>query len=537
MQIILKTLWALLLVVISGTYAFGQDYTVAQDQMGANFVHSMYFDMVDATDGYTAETGLSPTCTILYPSKTSYVSCSDTVTEIGTGTYRVRLSSGAEWENLGIGSLYITSAGARPARIKYTVIENGSYFLPNSSLVKAPSDLNNTQQWTLSGGTVTSNTSADYRSFTIADTFTGDGATSQHRAIVSSIPNLGGSRAFYGSVEVKSGTINNAWVGDDNWGVGIDINTSTGVITPSTVGYLKGWRVEKLASSWWRVHWVYETPPSDASTIRMTLGLGNGTVSTAPPSFLTGGTMLFARAYLVPVQAVNPELIEKILPSVSAAGSATSVTLASNESGYFTQEYNNREICFYPADGYAVNALKLKMCSCIATYNQTTKVTTLAPALAFAPTNMKYKIGDLCLNNIVSVTGNVGGNVTGTVGSVVGAVGSVTATTNANVVSMASDTITNTAIANDALGVTEMSTASRNAIADTTLRRQTGNVEASAFGDTLDFRSVYGATAQQTHKNAVSAGLWTVYKDDNSTTLNTRAVTGTAGANPITGTD
>ena len=87
---LLRTLWALSLVVISGTYVFGQDYVIRQDSID-DYGKRLYFDMVDATDGYTAKTGLTPTCTLLKPGASAYAPCSGSVVEIGTGTYRIAL--------------------------------------------------------------------------------------------------------------------------------------------------------------------------------------------------------------------------------------------------------------------------------------------------------------------------------------------------------------------------------------------------------------------------------------------------------------
>lgn len=70
-------------------------------------------------------------------------------------------------------------------------------------------------------------------------------------------------------------------------------------------------------------------------------------------------------------------------------------------------------------------------------------------------------------------------------------------------------------------------------VADTTLRRNMDNVEASANGDTLDVNSLYGST-QQMQKSSVSSGTLTIEKTD-GTTLGTLTVTSDASAEPVTG--
>lgn len=80
-----------------------------------------------------------------------------------------------------------------------------------------------------------------------------------------------------------------------------------------------------------------------------------------------------------------------------------------------------------------------------------------------------------------------------------------------------------------------ITTAAANKIADHTLRRTTANVEASGDGDTLGFKSLYGAAAKQVHSIAVAGSTLTVKKADGSTTLDTQTVTTSSGAAPITG--
>lgn len=818
--------------------AFAQEYDIRTDGLGSEL--QVLFKMVDATDGYTAETGLSPTCVIKKPLSTSYASSVNSPAEVGNGRYRITLNH-TEIQDYGILSAYCTGTGSRPDEIRASIKGPQSMFNSDWAYPPSHSNYDNTNYWTKTGVTVSADSTADYRGRTIADTLTGDGASSRHKATYSFV-DPGGSGEIYITAEVKSGTLNNAWIGNDSashiWGV--DLNTSTGVVTPNADGRLRGWKVEQLASSWWRIHLLGTERPTDSASHNLTIALNDGTGGDSPSTFTTSGTMIFTRALIMRSEDVSPKLLEAILPSVQSATSSTSVVLSASDSAT-NDTYNNREICFSPGYIAQSGGKSITECSCIADYVGSSKVATLSPPLAFAPTSaykykiggvcnienpndfikddsglnapawtktgstvtedttntydgftigdtvtgdgastthkvstavtqpggsglyylttevksgtlnnawvgdcsfdtgidlntstgvvtqsagtyfrgyrieklasswwrvhllynagptdatafapcvalgngtatgeqtfstsgtmifarthfmraedvspalietiaphiqssagstsavlathetagtnilvnreicfkygyvssihwkvyescscitsfdgttkavtfspgvngtlnsgFQYRIGGVCLNNpstVGSVTGNVAGNVTGSVGS-------VTATTSANVVSMSANTITASAIATDAIGASEIasdaigasevadnaidagaiatdaigateiatdaitsaeiSNTARQAQADTTLRRQTGNVEASSYGDTLDFRSLYGATAQQTHKNAVSSGVWTVYKDDNSTSLNARAVTGTSGANPITATD
>ncbi len=114
-----------------------------------------------------------------------------------------------------------------------------------------------------------------------------------------------------------------------------------------------------------------------------------------------------------------------------------------------------------------------------------------------------------------SVTGNVGGNVTGTVGSVVGAVGSVTGNLGGNVVgSVASVT-----------AAVALTSGERNSVADALLARNVAG--GSSVG-----RNVAEALAVLRNRTNIAAGTLTVYATDDTTPLFTAAVTTTAG-NPI----
>lgn len=86
----------------------------------------------------------------------------------------------------------------------------------------------------------------------------------------------------------------------------------------------------------------------------------------------------------------------------------------------------------------------------------------------------------------------------------------------------------------DAISAASISSAAGSKLADIIMRRNTSNVEASSYGDTVDRKSLLGAVSQQTHKVSISGGTMTIYKSDGVTSLGTRSATSTAGANPIT---
>lgn len=510
-------------LLLFSSLVLSDERLIEQDGQSNSATHakSIYFDMVDATDAYTAETGLSPTCTILYPSATSYVSCSDTVTEIGTGTYRIRLNSGKEWQELGNGSLYITAAGARPARIKYKVVENEQRFNVGASIIKANSNFGNTNQWSTTGVTVSADAVTDYMGYTIADTLTGDGASSQHKVRVSSISGSGGLRTYYGTVEAKTGSLNNIWVGDDGWGAGIDLNTSTGAVSASTAGYLRGWKVEKIDNSWWRVHILYATPPTDATDLTFNVALGNGTVGTSPPTFTTSGTMHVARAYLMPAEAVNPELLADILPTLASASSASSVTLDANEPAS-NDVMKNRQICFI--SGYVATAQTkaFTICSCIVSYNGTTKVAGLSPSTyTTLSSNYKYRIGGLCLPDV---------NVTSMANNVITA--DKIAADSIGASEITADAIGSSEIAADAIGASEIAASAitssefAQSAADKTWNTAPQDGSASTALGYLDAIKKYVA-----NKMSIVGSNYTIYKDDQTTTYAT-GTTNSAGRDP-----
>ena len=74
-------------------------------------------------------------------------------------------------------------------------------------------------------------------------------------------------------------------------------------------------------------------------------------------------------------------------------------------------------------------------------------------------------------------------------------------------------------------------------IADTTLRRNSPNVEGSGTGDALNIRSLYGMIAQGTNKTSITGSTLSITKSDDTTVLGTRTLTTDATALPITGLD
>lgn len=109
-----------------------------------------------------------------------------------------------------------------------------------------------------------------------------------------------------------------------------------------------------------------------------------------------------------------------------------------------------------------------------------------------------------------SQTFNVTGNISGTVGVC-------------------------TALGTDALSAAAVSTAGANELADIILRRSSTNIEGSGFGDTLGHKSLYGVIAQQTHRTGIVGDTWSTYRSDGVTLLNTRTVTTSSSAAPMTG--
>jgi hypothetical protein len=87
----------------------------------------------------------------------------------------------------------------------------------------------------------------------------------------------------------------------------------------------------------------------------------------------------------------------------------------------------------------------------------------------------------------------------------------------------------------DAITAASVSAAAGSKLADIVWRRTSANIEASSYGDTLARKSGYGVIAQQTHKTTIVGDTMTNYKSDGTTTLDTRTVTSSSSAAPITG--
>lgn len=85
--------------------------------------------------------------------------------------------------------------------------------------------------------------------------------------------------------------------------------------------------------------------------------------------------------------------------------------------------------------------------------------------------------------------------------------------------------------------LSDITTALGNKIADHVLRRTFANARASSDGDAVSFRSLLGAIAKLVNRWRISGTTLTVYAEDDTTSLGTQALTGTAGADPITEVD
>ena len=539
-----------LLFLISNVQA---QVSIEQDERNIDQLKIQHV-LVDNTDGYTGETGLSPTCKISIPGATDASACSNSAVELDAtdapGVYRVTLAA-SEWETPGIGMMVLTGTGAIPSRVPFTIRPSKLY--TNQNLLLYPNNLAGSG-WTLTAATVTQNSTADFNGDTIGDTLTADGTNAQHYIYTSSsVKRRGGSGFYVSSVEVKYGTADSVWVGDNAWGAGLDWNMVTQTASPSTGAYLRGWRVENIGSSWYRVSILYQVPTSDSTYTVMTLGIGNGTAGGSPPTFTSSGTAIFARATHSRAEDVPPEQLTMILPSLQSASSSSSVTLAASELNS-NQFMRNREICFILTNG---TTMGYAQCACIVDYDGSTKVANITPSLTTTlSSTYKYRMGGICPSKV-----NVGSVDTDAIGAGALAANAIGASEMADGAidagALASDTITAAKIAADSIGASEVAadaigaselaadaiasseiaTTGAQEIADVTLRRSTANVEASSHGDTLGFKSVYGMTAQQTHKTTTGSGVQTVYKNDGTTSLNTRSYSSNPSAEPITGLD
>lgn len=129
---------------------------------------------------------------------------------------------------------------------------------------------------------------------------------------------------------------------------------------------------------------------------------------------------------------------------------------------------------------------------------------------------------------------SVQGNVTGSVGSVSGNVGgNVGGNVTGSVGSVASGGITAASFAANALSAAALASATANKIADHVLRRALSSTESSSDGDAVGFRSLLGAARKLVNRVAISAGTLTIYKEDDTTSAGSQAVTTDGAAQPI----
>lgn len=98
----------------------------------------------------------------------------------------------------------------------------------------------------------------------------------------------------------------------------------------------------------------------------------------------------------------------------------------------------------------------------------------------------------------------------------------------ANVTLVATTTNVTNAVSVDAIDA-----ATANTIADHTWRRTWANIEASADGDAITFRSGLGMMAKLVNRIRSNAGTLTIYRDDDATPLGTQTLTTDAAADPI----
>ena len=134
---------------------------------------------------------------------------------------------------------------------------------------------------------------------------------------------------------------------------------------------------------------------------------------------------------------------------------------------------------------------------------------------------------------VTTVSGNVNGNVAGSVGSVTGAVGSVTGavtvgTINANAITAAS-------IATDAIDADALATDAVTEIADGILARDIGSGTNALT--TLNERTVRSALRAVRNKSSIATSTLTVTTENDTTTAWTAAVSSSASADPVTGVD
>lgn len=183
---------------------------------------------------------------------------------------------------------------------------------------------------------------------------------------------------------------------------------------------------------------------------------------------------------------------------------ADSATKAVDDTGFIVETYGNAS---------AQHALDLGTALASQTVGTATAVTTvngLAAAVITAASIAADAITDAKVAadvTIASITGNVGGNVVGSVGSI--AVGGIVSGAHA--------------------------AAELNAIADAILDRNMGTGTDNGTDSTV-VRTVRQALRRLRNKEAIVAGVGTVYKENDVTASFTYAATATAG-NPLSATD
>lgn len=214
-----------------------------------------------------------------------------------------------------------------------------------------------------------------------------------------------------------------------------------------------------------------------------------------------------------------------------SSGSLTDITLDASASA--TDNIYRGLWCLITG-GAGVGQVRL-----ISTYAGATKIATTVPnwitsvdatsTFALIPAANIYAVGDSATlgntktcTNTTTVTGNVNGNVTGSVGSI--ATGGIASA------SFAAGAIDAAAIATDAIGSAEIAASGATEIADALLTRDMSAVTGEAA------RSPLNALRRIRNRVAVSGGTATVYKEDDSTSAWTAAVTTTAG-NPVSEVD
>lgn len=92
----------------------------------------VFVQMVDAIDYLTPMTGLSVTVEMVKSGGSSYAAAGAVVTEVGTGTYRVRLAA-SDLDVLGPAMLRVTASGAAAQYVPVQVVR----FLDEVHLAKA----------------------------------------------------------------------------------------------------------------------------------------------------------------------------------------------------------------------------------------------------------------------------------------------------------------------------------------------------------------------------------------------------------------